>query len=405
MPRAYRRGMDHDGIHKLAYRLRAMFADLLRLVVPALAEALDLDRAEEVSAAHVGVGADGLRQRQGDLVWRVPFKRTRRRTRREGMPALPFAEEDHSPPYLVVLLEFQSTVDRGMAERMRNYSAMLRERLAFAGEAGGPTGWPWLLPLVVYNGADAWTAPGAAMELAPLPSAQAERLLAPYQAWDYFLFSLQRLLAEGGVGLARLPLANPAAATLRLQAERTPAALGDRLRQEWMRFAGAKDAATRRVFHAWASALVADTDGAEAVIPSLAELEGTLEGGKNMTTVSQARLGKWFEDFRAEHAARGFEEGLQRGIEEGIERGIKRGVERGIERGVERGRVRILAMLRQQAATKFDDRTAEQLAVLLDDASANGQLERVGEWIMTCNTSSALLDRVFALTGDPTRRR
>ena len=400
MPRGYRRGMDHDGIHKLAYRLRQLFADLLRLLVPAVADALDFDQAEEVSAAYVGVGADGLRQRYGDLVWRVPFKRGLRIDGAEDAPALPFAEKDRSPPYLVVLLEFQSTVDRGMAERMRTYRAMLRERLALVGDAGDGSGWPWLLPVVIYNGAEAWTAPGAAVELAPLPSAQAERLLAPYHGWEYVLLSLQRLLAEGGARLAQLPLANRAAATLRLQAERSPTALAQCLRREWMRFAGEKDAATRRVFHVWASALVAEAGGAEDALPSLAELEGGLEGGTSMTTVSQARLGKWFEDFRAEHAARGFEEGLARGIEQGIEQGI----ERGVERGIERERARILAMLRRQAAAKFDDQTAERLAGLLGAAAMNGQLERVGEWIMASDTGEALLARVSALAADRARR-
>lgn len=119
-----------------------------------------------------------------------------------------------------------------------------------------------------------------------------------------------------------------------------------------------------------------------------------------MTTVSQARLGKWFEDFRAEHAARGFEEGLARGIEQGIEQGI----ERGVERGIERERARILAMLRRQAAAKFDDQTAERLAGLLGAAAMNGQLERVGEWIMASDTGEALLARVSALAADRARR-
>ena len=58
----------------------------------------------------------------------------------------------------------------------------------------------------------------------PLQRADAVRhvryvALAPFQGWDYILFSLERLLTSGG--LARLPLENRAAATLRLQAERT----------------------------------------------------------------------------------------------------------------------------------------------------------------------------------------
>ena len=51
--------------------------------------------------------------------------------------------KDGRRPYLVVLLEFQSTVNRNMHRRMRNY-----------------VGLPWLLPLVLYNGSERWTATG-----------------------------------------------------------------------------------------------------------------------------------------------------------------------------------------------------------------------------------------------------
>ena len=47
------RGMDNDGIHKFAYRHWAMFADLLRLAVPALAAELDFERAKLLPTFHV----------------------------------------------------------------------------------------------------------------------------------------------------------------------------------------------------------------------------------------------------------------------------------------------------------------------------------------------------------------
>ena len=53
-------GMDNDGLHKFTYRLREFFADLLRLVAPALAAELDLDRAEELPTALRRAGAKRL---------------------------------------------------------------------------------------------------------------------------------------------------------------------------------------------------------------------------------------------------------------------------------------------------------------------------------------------------------
>ena len=74
-----------------------------------------------------------------------------------------------------------------------------------------------------------------------------------------------------------------------------------------------------------------------------------------MTTVSQARLGKWFEETRAEHVALGMEQGIERGIQQGIERGIERGIQQGMERGGEQERARGLARLRRHADIKFGE--------------------------------------------------
>ena len=94
-------------------------------------------------------------------------------------------------------------------------------------------------------------APGGVAELPGWPLA-ARSELAPFQGWDYVLLSLERLLSSGG--LAHLPLDNRAAATL-------------------------------RVLHAWASALLVDMGGAESSLPDLAELEG-LKGGNPATNGS-----------------------------------------------------------------------------------------------------------------------
>ena len=209
---------------------------------------------------------------------------------------------------------------------------------------------------------------------------QAARLaLAPFQDWDYVLSSLERQLAAGRGGLAHLPLGNRAAATLRLQTERTPADLLARLRKEWLRFPGTADRATRKVLHAWAGALLADMGGAASALPSVDELEGLTgpEGEKEMATVSEARLGKWFEEVRAEHVALGMEQGLQRSIEQ--------------------ERARCLARLRRHAAIKFGARTAERLAALLGPSVAAEQLERVGDWIVECDRGSDLIARVSAM--------
>ena len=356
--------MDNDSIHKLGYRYREFFADLLRLAVPGLAAELDLDAAEEVSAAHVGARAAGFEQRFGDMTWRVPFKAG--------------SLKDGTRPYVLVLLEFQSTVDRNMAQRMRNYGAMLRERLVADGTAEREGGLPWLLPLVLYNGSERWTAAGAGTERAPLPSAAAWRALAPYQSDDYVLSSLERLLAADP-HLAQLPPANRAAATLRLQLGQSPSDLALRLRTERGHFPGAGDAATRWVLHLWAEALAADMvdeDGTAPTLPSFKELEGQTEEA-DMTTVAQARFAKWSREYRELHMARG----------------VKQGIEQGIERGIERERRRNVAMMRRLAAIKFGAETAGRLAAILGDHPTEERMEHAHIAIVECNDGDELLAR------------
>ena len=347
--------MDNDGLHKLTHRLRPVFADLLRLVAPELVPSLDLLAATELSSAHVAARDGALEQRFGDLTWRVPFK--------------PGAA-DAPGQVLAVPLEFQSTVHRAMANRMRRYGEMLQERLAAPAGGRRRNVAPWLLPIVVYNGSDRWTASGAAVQT-PAPSAQA-RLLAPYQPAEYVLLSLERLLAEGGGSLSALPLGNRVAATLRLQAERTAVGLVRRLRTEWHRFPEADDHATRRALHAWTTALLAEHAGdrAAALLPTVAQLEGETE----MTTVSQARLGKWFEEEFAKHTARGHELGRAEGVAQ--------------------ERARSLALLRRLAAGKFGAATAERLQALVGSDASAEQLERLGEWIIDCGSGPELLARI-----------
>ena len=108
-----------------------------------------------------------------------------------------------------------------------------------------------------------------------------------------------------------------------------------------------------------------------------------------MATVSEARLGKWFDEVRAEHVALG--------VKQGVERGMKQGIEQGMAQGIEQERARGLARLRRQAAIKFGAGTAERLAALLGAAVAAEQMERVGDWIVECDHGEELLARVTAM--------
>ena len=253
-----------------------------------------------------------------------------------------------------------------MARRMRDYAGMLRARLP-RDAAAREGGLPWILPVVLYNGAQRWTAPGERSELAALPSPRAERALAVFQHRAYALVSLERMLAEAAPGLADWPRDNRVLATFRLQLAPTPAALLRQLEREYANFPGPCDVDTRRVLHAWAGALLADMAGGEAPLPAFAETD-ELEGA-DMTTISQARLGKWFEDF------------LAKGVEQGVAQGIKDSA----------------ARLLRQAEIKFGEAVAKRLANLLGEAPTAPQLDRVGDWLIECESGAELLSQAEAL--------
>jgi len=116
---------------------------------------LDLASLTPLPASYV---SHDLRQRHGDLVWRVRFKVDRWL-------------------YVVLLLEFQSAVDRSMAVRMLTYTALLYQKLIADGVLRERSALPPVLSVVIYNGQRPWTAP---MDIAELIASGRGAALARY---------------------------------------------------------------------------------------------------------------------------------------------------------------------------------------------------------------------------------
>ena len=160
-------------------------------------------------------------------------------------------------------------------------------------------------------------------------------------------------------------------------------------------FPGPRNAATRHALHAWTAALLADMAGDEAPLPAFEEMERS--EGASMTTYSQARLGKWFEDFRAKNVAEGIERGVAQGIEQGVAQGIEQGVAQGIEQGRTLAHEEGAARLRRQAELKFGDAVAKRLTDLLGGKPTASELDRVGAWLIECPSGEELLSRTMGL--------
>lgn len=108
---------------------------LLEFVKEEWVAQLDFTTLEKVSGSYV---TDDLRDREDDVIWRVRWG--------EGWL------------YVYLLIEFQSTVDRFMAVRVMAYEALLYQDL-IRQKALTPDGkLPPVLPIVLYNGENRWTA-------------------------------------------------------------------------------------------------------------------------------------------------------------------------------------------------------------------------------------------------------
>ena len=132
--------MQNDAAYKLLFSLPWMVADLLRGFMPGgWTRALDFTTLEKLPAEYIG---DDLRRRLGDMLWRIHFR---------GPVPRGHARE------LLVMLEFQSSVDRAMPARILSYTALVHQELIRRGALREEGTLPPVLPIVVYNGERCWT--------------------------------------------------------------------------------------------------------------------------------------------------------------------------------------------------------------------------------------------------------
>ena len=159
----------HDPAYKLLFSRPRMVRDLLDgFAARGWSGALDFESLASLPASFVG---RELQQRHGDLIWRLRFR-------------------DDRWLYLVLLLEFQSTVEPAMAVRILEYTALLYQRLVAHDVLREHGALPPVLPVVLYNGRRRWTAP---VEVTNLLAAGSEAL-APYQpSQRYYVLDVARV--------------------------------------------------------------------------------------------------------------------------------------------------------------------------------------------------------------------
>ena len=323
----------HDAAYKLLFSFPEMVRDLLAGFVPReWVEELDLSTLERWPGSHV---SDDLHQRHQDRVWRV-------RLRDRWL-------------YVLVLLEFQSAVDRTMAVRILAYTALLYQDLLRA--SSDPL--PPVLPIVLYHGCERWTAPEAvAGLLAPYGEP-----LAPYQpAQRYYLLNVRDHTGSS------LPAGrNLMAALIRLEHSRSMKdveAVSDIL-DEWL--SGPAHQGLKRAFDEWIRQAIAPAKVRGVEWPPV-EKQGEEEGAMLLRETAKEWPRQWLEEGRAKGLAEGRAEGQTE-------------------------------VMRRMAARKFDAGTAQRLAERLAEIADPEQVAEIGEWLIECEHGDELLERVESLCG------
>ena len=328
----------HDPAYKLLFSRPRMVRDLLDgFAARGWSGALDFDTLAPLPASFV---SEDLQQRHGDLLWRIRFR-------------------DDRWLYLVLLLEFQATVDPAMALRMLTYTALLYQRLDAEGVLRDHRALPPVLPVVLYNGRRPWTAPVEMTDLV----AVGRDVLAPYQpSQRYYLLDGARMAD------ADLPADNLVSALISLEKTRDARRLGEALRALGDLLRAQGDEHLTQAFVTWLrqGLRFAGRQPAGEGDP-LAQLQET-------QTMLEENVREWTREL--------------------LEQGRAQGIEQGRAQGIEQVRHEERALLCRQAARKFDAGAAEDLAAALSGVNDPERLAQVGDWIIECTTASELLARL-----------
>ena len=328
----------HDPAYKLLFSRPRMVRDLLDgFAARGWSGALDFDTLAPLPASFV---SEDLRQRHGDLVWRIRFR-------------------DDRWLYVVLLLEFQATVDPAMALRMLTYTALLYQRLDADGVLRDHGALPPVLPIVLYNGRRPWK---ASVEMTDLVAVGSD-VLAPYQPSQRYY-----LLDGARVADADLPVDNLVSALIALEKTRDAARIGEALEAAGELLRAQGDDHLTQAFVTWLH------EGLRVAGRLPAGVGDPLTQLQETQTMLKENVREWTREW--------------------LEQGRVQGIEQGRVQGIEQGRHEERALLCRLAARKFDAGAAEGLAAALAGVTDPGRLARVGDWIIECATASELLARV-----------
>ena len=365
----------HDAAFKRWFDHARMVEDLLRGFAPAeVVAALDFETLEQLPSDYVD---DGLAQGRSDAAWRVRFR---------GAAG--------GWLYLLVLLEFQSTVDRHMAPRILAYTIRMYLKLIRSGQISAGGRLPPVLPVVIYNGERRWS---AATEMGETIASVGEAL-APFQPRQRHL-----VIDEHALRVDDLPEDNVVSAQIALE-QGSVSAMAAVLRRVSALLSGEEHASLRCAFAELTLAMVerSATARAHPDLPSALQAAANTGGLNAMGSLLARRIDEHVETrvkagieagIAREEARLAREEARLAREEARLAREMESAVARTRAETLEQGLERERTLLSRLAVRKFGAETGAGLAALLAGVADPDRLAEIGDLVVDCADGAELMAR------------
>ena len=269
---------NHDSSYKFLFSNPELVRDLIMgFISDEWLQSLDYSTLEKVPGSYI---SDDFKQREDDIVWKVKV--------------------GGDWVYLYLLMEFQSSVDKYMALRMMVYIGLLYQDLIKRGEVLEDGRLPPILPIVLYNGSQKWTAATNISELIPVVPG----LVSQFTPSLHYL-----LIDENNYTDSELAsLHNLVAAVFRLEHASSPSAVSEltQLLTDWL----SDRPDLRRMFTLWIRATLMRKQEYGIVMPQVDDLQ-------EIRVMLADKVEEWAKAYIAEGKQEGRQEGRQEGLQQG----------------------------------------------------------------------------------------
>ena len=348
-------GVPHDKLHKRYFAnvvaVRDAIVDFVRRSLPNADEwidRLDFDTLEPMPTETVD---EAFRSRFNDMVWRLRFRGP---------------DHDAKWLYVIVMLEFQSTVDWLMALRIQSYAVRIYESIPFVKSPNSKTRLPPILAIVVYNGRRPWRAARSLSDLVgpgTRPAEPSPAVAPTFTGESYVLIDLQGLAAED------LPPDNVVSLLARAHGMRDAEDVSRTFDEAWRLLGGPQREGLRDAFFPWLAKLGKQI-GVDLSILEVKRMRDNLDADGEVRLMVEERLQASLDKMKAQS------------------------LEQGLERGRQEAREEKLDLVRRMTALRFGADTARRLDPLLVEIKDPERLSSVFDWIIACTTGPELLARL-----------